>query len=320
MENYRNIWAYLIHLGSNMWTKKGRVASGTRHEEDFTYKEKMFCEKDTFTRVTDFLPSCGINTLIIDIGEGVRLDSHPEIAIEGAWSKDELRAELARLRSIGLNPIPKFNFSCGHSAWMGDYAFMVGTRAYYDFCKDIIEETIELFDTPEFFHLGLEEEDFGSQNGNYIAVVRSPQKKTEDALFLFDVCRARGVRPWIWADFESYGGADRFAAVVPKDVMISTWHYGFIRDGKKMEEYPESVRMMKTVDDLGYDLVPATATHWGFHLNPKETMLFCKKNISSEHLRGFMAAPWMLTIDKKYYAMLDCAYSLYNARKDIFGE
>ena len=99
----------------------------------------MLCQRETWRKVTDFLPSCGINTLIIDIGEGVRLDSHPEIAIEGAWSKDELRAELARLRSIGLSPIPKFNFSCGHSTWMGDYAFMVGTKAYYEcYCKNLI--------------------------------------------------------------------------------------------------------------------------------------------------------------------------------------
>lgn len=316
----KKIWAYLIHLGSNMWTKKGKVASGIRHEEDFTYKDKMFCQKETWTKVTNFLPSCGINTLIIDIGEGVRLDSHPEIAIEGAWSKEELRAELERLRSIGLTPIPKFNFSCGHDAWMGEYAFMVGTKAYYNFCKDIVEETIELFDTPEYFHLGLDEEDYGSQVTNYIAVVRTPAKKTEDALFLFDICRTHGVRPWIWADFDSYGGVEKFSKVVPKDVVISSWHYGFVRDGAAIEDLPESVRMMKTIDDLGYELVPATTTGWGWHLNSKETMLFCKKNITPQNLKGFMVAPWMLTIEKKYYAMINDAYTFYNARKDIFEE
>lgn len=319
MEQNIKIWSFLIHLGSNMWKKKGATVHGIRFEEDCIYKEKMLCQRETWRKVTDFLPSCGINTLIIDIGEGVRLDSHPEIAIEGAWSKNELRAELARLRSIGLSPIPKFNFSCGHSAWMGDYAFMVGTKAYYDFCRDIIEETIELFDTPEFFHLGLEEESYENQASNYIAIVRTPEKKTEDALFLFDICRARGVRPWIWADFKSYGGAEIFAEKVPKDVVISTWHYDFVRDGKAMEEYPESVRMMKTVVDLGYDLVPGTTSLWGWHLNPKETMLFCKKNIDPEHLAGFMVAPWMVTIEKKYYSMLGDAYTFYHARNDIFG-
>ena len=221
---------------------------------------------------------------------------------------------------MGITPIPKFNFSCGHNAWMGDYAFMVGTKAYYDFCKDIIEETIELFDTPEFFHLGLEEEDYKCQEKNYIAVVRTPYKKMEDALYLFDICRAKGVRPWIWADFNSYGGPEKFAEIVPKDVMISTWYYGVIRDGKRMEEYPEEVRMMKTTVDLGYDLVPAVSSFWGWNLNAKDTMLFCKKNLPDEHLKGFMAASWMLTVDKRYYALLSDTYAFYDAKKDIYGE
>ena len=223
MNTENMIWAFLIHLGSNMWSKKERIPSGHRHEEDFTYKTTMCCQKDVWTRVTDFLPSCGINTLVIDIGEGVRLDSHPEIAIPGAWSKEELREELARLRALGLTPIPKFNFSCGHSAWMQDYAYMVGTKIYDDFCRDIIEETIELFDTPPFFHLGLEEEDYHSQETNHIAIVRTPHKKTQDALRLFEICRSHDVRPWIWADFDSYGGPEAFAKQVPHDVMISTW-------------------------------------------------------------------------------------------------
>ena len=87
----------------------------------------------------------------------------------------------------------------------------------------------------------------------------------------------------------------------------------------KICDYPEGVRMMKTVVDLGYDLVPGTTSLWGWHLNPKETMLFCKKNIDPEHLAGFMVAPWMVTIEKKYYSMLGDAYTFYHARNDIFG-
>lgn len=49
-----------------------------------------------------------------------------------------MKAELARLRNLGLNPIPKYNFSCGHSAWLQEYAYMVGTKKYDQVCKDII--------------------------------------------------------------------------------------------------------------------------------------------------------------------------------------
>ena len=322
MEQNKKIWAVLLHLGSNMWAKKGKKLAGIGFDEDqgATYKEKMYCQKEIWKKVTDFLPSCEVNTLVIDIGEGVRLDSHPEIATDGAWSKEELKEELNRLRSMGITPIPKFNFSCGHNAWMGEYAYMVGTKAYYDFCKDIIEETIELFDTPEFFHLGLEEEDYGSQATNYIAIVRTHAKKMEDALYLFDICRSKGVRPWIWADFKSYGGPEKFAENVPKDVMISTWYYGIIRDGIAFEDYRDEIKEMKTTVDLGYDLVPTVSSFWGWNLNAKDTMLFCKKHLAdNEHLKGFMTASWMLTVEKRYYALLSDTYAFYDAKKDIYG-
>ena len=320
MNKPEHIRAYLIHLGSNMWKKKDCVPTHIRHEEDAgaTYHRTMACQKDVWKKVTDFLPSCGINTLVIDMGEGVRLDSHPELAIPGSWSKEEFREELARLRAIGLTPIPKFNFSCGHNAWMQDYAYMVGTKTYYDVCRDVIEETIELFDTPAYFHLGLEEEDYGSQKTNYIAVVRTPAKKTEDALYLFDICRAHGVRPWIWADFESFGGPEEFAKKVGKDVLISTWYYGMIRDGTPREALHSAVKMINTAADLGYDVIPTSST-WSWHLNSKDTMMYCRDHADMSRIAGFMTASWLLTIEKKYYALLNDAYTFYHAYNDIFG-
>ena len=152
------IWAFLIHLGTNCWMQKGAVADFPRPEEGFLFRDEMFCDKETWRKVVDFLPSRGINTLLIDVADGVCYDRHPEISIPGAWTKAELRAELDRLRSMGITPIPKCNFSSGHNAWLKEYAFMIGTPKHYEVCKDVIEELIELFDTPPFFHLGLEED------------------------------------------------------------------------------------------------------------------------------------------------------------------
>ena len=76
-----------------------------------------------------------------------RLDITPPlgVAIPGAWSKDKLKAELDRLRGIGLTPLPKLNFSACHDIWMKDYSRMLSTKPYYEFCKDIITEVAELF-------------------------------------------------------------------------------------------------------------------------------------------------------------------------------
>ena len=74
-----------------------------------------------------------------------------------------MRAEVKRLREMGLEPIPKLNFSTCHDTWLGPYARMVSTPKYYEVAKDLIAETIELFDKPRLFHLGMDEEDERNQ-------------------------------------------------------------------------------------------------------------------------------------------------------------
>ena len=55
----------------------------------------------------------GINMIVIDLGDAVKYKSHPEIAVNNAWSTTKLRNELDKMRKLGLEPIPKMNFSAG---------------------------------------------------------------------------------------------------------------------------------------------------------------------------------------------------------------
>src|SRR5688500_5984727 len=68
-----------------------------------------------------------LNMVVIDLGDGVKYSSHPEIAVEGAWSAARLKEEIKKLRGMGLEPIPKLNFSTCHDQWLGPYARMVST-------------------------------------------------------------------------------------------------------------------------------------------------------------------------------------------------
>ena len=114
------MWAYLIHLGSNMWDDRYAQNPAVPFPAIPKYREELLAPKDVWTKVTDFLAEAGLNTLVIDLGEGVQYASHPELGAKGAWTVAELRAELDRLRAMGITPIPKLNFSCCHDAWHGD--------------------------------------------------------------------------------------------------------------------------------------------------------------------------------------------------------
>ena len=316
----KQMWTFMIQLGNNMWDKKNRQTSYIKDEEESIYRDYLYLDKPLWNEITAFLPSCGFNTILIDIGEGIRLDSHPELAVEGSWTKEEMRAELTRLRSLGLEPIPKYNFSSGHSAWLQDYAYMVGTPTYDRVCKDIIEEVIELFDTPAYFHLGLEEEDYANQRSQPVAVVRSPAKKIRDANYLFDICRSHGVRPWIWCNFacvEGYGGDDAFLASIPKDVLISNWYYGHFPSQPESRAAHKSISLYQKLGEWGYDQIPTSSTY-GSHLSTKETMKYFKAEVNMDTTVGFMTVPWLPTMPKYKYALLNDAFVFGREKEAIF--
>lgn len=299
------MWTFMIKLGSNMWQKKDSPRPYYT-EPEFRYHDEVLCDKEIWRKVTDFLPGCGINTVLIDVGEGVKLDSHPELANPGSWEKSEVAIELERLRGMGITPIPKLNFSCAHNAWLKDYCYMVGTETYNRVCREVLEEVMELFGYPEFFHLGLEEETYANQKYSVVATVRRPSKKIADAQDLFQTCLKHGVRPWMWVDIESIqglGGEQAFVENIPRDVLISNWYYGQVY----RSQLDESVLLYNKLDEWGYEQIPTTST-WEYYLNARQTMNYCRDTVNPESIRGYLMAPWIFTIPDNYFGLLDAAW------------
>ena len=313
----QKMWTFMIKLGSNMWAKKdGDRPYFTEHE--FCYHDEVLCDKRVWRKITDFLPSCGINTVLIDVGEGIKLDSHPELANPGSWEKAEVIEELNRLRSMGITPIPKLNFSCAHNAWLKDYCYMVGSELYSKVCKEVLLEVMEIFDYPEFFHLGLEEETYDNQKYSPVATVRKPQKMVKDARALIDTCLEKGVRPWIWLDsscIRGYGGEEAFLANIPKETLISCWHYGLCYH----KTLPENVELYKKLGEWGYEQIPTCST-WEFYINARQTMRWCKEFVKPESIKGYLMAPWIFTIPDNYYGLKDAAYLFGQAKKLIYPD
>lgn len=316
MDN-KMMWGFMIKFGSNMWQKPGQKFPDCMDEE-LRYKERMFCDRNVWRSVTDVLPSCGINTLLIDVGEGIKLDSHPELAVQGSWDKSEFKEELERLREIGLTPIPKLNFSSGHNAWLGEYSYMVGSQTYYQVCEEVLLEVMELFGYPEFFHLGLEEETYPGQQFYPVITIRQPYKQIEDAGKLFQHCFKHNVRPWMWIDAASikgFGGDECFRENIPKEVLISNWYYRGFYDG----EPNERILLYNKLGEWGYEQVP-TCSNWSYYLNSRHTMRYCKETIDKSSIRGYLTAPWLFTIPDNYYGLIDAAHLFGQAKKRIYPE
>ncbi len=281
------ISAYLIHLGVNFWREK----DGDGGMLGF-YADEMITEDPVWREVTDFIASQGINTLVIDLGEGIQYESHPELACKGAWSKEKLKAELDRLRKIGLNPIPKLNFATTHDAWLKEYSRMVSTPIYYKVVNELISEVSELFDTPDYFHIGMDEEfphTIGYQKQYGITHMRQGELYWHDMDFYLDCCNKNKTRGWTWCDmgwFMRDGVTNRLS----REYIVSNAMYERLLNFDTFFQHP-GLDTYYFLSEQGFEQIPTCATYQN-SLNQEDCVSLLK---DLKGVKGFITAPWFRT-------------------------
>jgi len=284
------LWGYLVHLGYNMWEDHG--AEHRLHPDeriDYPARTRLRCQEEAWDDYVEKLPAHGINLLVIDLGEGVRYESHPELAVEGSWSVEKLKKKLATIRKLGVEPVPKLNFSAAHDVWLGKYSRMLSTDIYYGVCRDLIAEIIEIFGHPRFFHLGMDEETYAHQQHLLYAVVRHGELWWHDLYFLVKEVEKRDVAAWVWSDY-LWNHEEEFLKKMPRSVIQSNWYYG--TDFRNDVNY---VKAYLTLEKAGYKQIPTGSNHSHFE-NFGQTVEFCRQHLSSANLLGFLQTVWRPTV------------------------
>lgn len=298
------IWANLLHLSFNMWhdsvpleLRDENYAWSTSDEAykwALGYRPFLTFDEPSWNTLLQEMSDIGVNMVVIDLGDAVQYECHPEIAVRDAWTIDKLRSELAKMRKLGLEPIPKLNFSAIHDVWLKDYARMVSTKKYYEVCGNLISEVIEIFNYPRFFHLGMDEEGFDLPGRDY-GVVRKNHLWWGDLYFFISQVEKKGVRSWIWADY-GWDHPEEFFNKMPNSVVQSNWYYGASFELNKLSD--RSKTMVNFYQDLqthGYDQIPTGSNHSN-DTNFESTVEYCKKVINPSNLLGFMQTPWRPTL------------------------
>lgn len=286
-------WSALLHFGTNMWSDIPVTAWGPYKGEQL----QLVCQADhlrfdeqVWQVLTARMQAAGMNQVVIDLGEALQYESHPELAVKGSWPIERFRKELARLRAMGIEPIPKLNFSTAHDTWLKEYGRQVSTPIYYKVCADMVREVCEIFDKPRLFHLGYDEETAGHQARYSLAIIRQGELWWNDFLFFVKEVEKQGVRPWVWADY-CWNHAEDFTRRMPKSVLQSNWYYGAAFDPSKSRHVQAYIDLEKA----GFDQVP-TGSNWSTDLNFDGTVKFCREHIAPERLKGFLMAPWFFTL------------------------
>jgi hypothetical protein len=292
------IYSNLLHLSYNMWGDWDNPKMGPYW---FARPYLRFDEK-LWNDLLTAMAKHGFNQVVIDLGDGVEYQSQPTIRVKNAWSRAKLKDELKKCRDLGLEPIPKMNFSACHDQWLGKYNRMVASEEYYKVVQDLIEEAIDLFDKPRFMHLGMDEEEPQHQEAFQYALCRRFDLWWHDVLWMFGVVEKAGSRPWIWSDYE-WNHKDEFYKRMPKQVMQSNWYRDPVTGpaksvyGGKIDMTVDCVKSYVDLDKAGYDQMP-TVGNWETPENIYGTFRFARKNLSKEHLKGFILTPWKPTLEE----------------------
>ena len=287
-------WTYLIHLGINMW--KGPL--GDSGPLGF-YTEELVTDHKVWRETIEFLAKQGVNTLIIDVAEALQYESHPELATRGAWSKEFLKKELDYIRSLGITPIPKLNFSTLHDSWLKEYSLMVSTPTYYQVVDDLIKEVGEVFDTPEYFHIGMDEEaynpylpfwyiDMQVKQGQ--TVVRPNKLFWEDLKYIASSVEKHGMNVWTWGCM-IWVFPEETLKNLSKDWLISNACYRQLRNPQILTDYNRAaIDGYYLFAKHGFKQVP-TCMHVP-SMNLEDTMFILK---DQPNIEGYMMAPWVRT-------------------------
>lgn len=312
----KKMMSLLVHLGHGAWK---------------TGKDTLLWDDDVWDYILEEAPKAGVNTIVLDINDGIKFASHPELGLKDAWSRDKLRREIARIREAGMVAIPKLNFSTAHSMWLGVYHRMTSSNEYYRVANDLIREIGELFDTPEYIHIGMDEESIQYTKSNDFVVFRQGELYWHDLRFLVDSVYAAGSKPWIWHSCLFDHPEEYKKHFAPDEIIISPYHYNalyrehwtpistrseyqvYYNEGqyKEMgiefvEQDPFLVNFMNVALPLmseGYLYVPCASVFNRCDWNHHDLLRYFKENAPDDQIIGYMSAPWFWTTNehKKYW-------------------
>ncbi len=289
-----NIWACLLHLSFNMW--EDNISS---YKPFRGYRPELELSETLWADSLRKMAESGLNMVLIDLGDAVRYDSHPEIAVKNAWTPTRLYDELDKIRKLGLEPIPKLNFSTTHDAWLGPYERMVSTPEYYKVCSNLIAEVTELFDNPRFFHLGMDEEKAKYQDHYRYVSLRQGDLWWGDFYYLLGEVEKNGSRAWIWSDY-MWDHPEVFFKKMPKSVVQSNWYYS-----EEIDTSNRGVKAYEQLEEKGYDQIPTGSYHTNNPKSIENTVKYCSEKIKSDKLMGFLQTIWMPTIEEHRQRYLD---------------
>jgi len=210
---------------------------------------------ETAKKLVDLASKSGMNTIIVQLTDGVQLDHAPWTARKGAWRKVILREWATYARSKGLSIVPELKLLTHQGKFFQrNFPQLMFNRKTYDPRKmevyahifPFMDEVIELLQ-PEAIHIGHDEvmgwdARHAKKKPKSGEVMLSASLFVQDTLKIHEYLKKKGIETWMWGDmlvspneFPNmmarllHGSTDGYGKIardlLPKDIVICDWHY-----------------------------------------------------------------------------------------------
>lgn len=296
------MWALMVYLSCNQWDK--------------VYPELRF-DDSMWDWILEEAKRVGMNYILMDVGDGIQYKSHPEISTKNAWTHKRVRQEVARCKEMGITIIPKLNFSSHHCNWLKQYARMISSDVYYKVAADVIQEVYDVFGQPEFFHIGMDEEDINMAKSREYAICRHGELYWHDLRYLVDCVVDTGAKPVIWYDAAFVEPEEYRKRFDINEVLLCPWYYWSLKPENftKMEDFPyrgqfdhlnlgviENLPRLKNFREQGIAYAEAgqeyLPTSWPSRPNNTWNLMEFLMDAPDDKILGHIVAPWRNTIEE----------------------
>ena len=258
------------------------------------------------------------NYAVIESWGVLQFESHPEFCWdEYAVPKDEFRRLIKLGKSLGIRLVPQLNLfghascsRCGTGKHVllerhpeyeplfepAGWTWCVSNPATRQYLTDLVEELLDLYDAPPFFHIGCDEaytpESCSLCMHDYL------NKLAGHITYFHDLIAGHGARAMMWHDmlvcrddprwhklYTACGslasGHDKLAGMLPKSMILCDWQYHYPEIDGQPPQWPIS----KYLRDLGF---PVAVCPWD---DPRGGLSLGKMAVK-ENLFGFLQTVW----------------------------
>lgn len=314
-------WTLMVQLSRNQWEK--------------VYPALDF-EEEMWDWILEEAHKNGFNHILLDVGDGIQYSSHPEISTQNAWSHRRVHKELARCRELGITVIPKLNFSSFHCNWLKQYARMISSDIYYKVAAELIREVYEVFEHPEYIHIGMDEEDINMAKNREYAICRHGNLYWHDLRYLIDCVADTGAKAVIWYDAAFVNPAEYRKRFDTNEVLLCPWYYWGLKPENftKMADFPYRGQFdhlkLDVIEDLprlknfreqgiayceaGQEYLPAS---WPARPNNTWNLMEFLMDAPDENILGHIIAPWAAT-KSEYKEKFEQAFRDFKAARAHF--